>query len=231
LSHISCCKRERHHGPGIRPCEPPANRTRPAQIAELKATGCAKMFPEKASGARGDRAELARVIKRLQPGTCRFSHVATPLPNFPLLLTHGRNLKATSAGTSGSSNGFGRRAIMGLVRLIAPFVVICFATGALFAQTPALDSAVQRKVDLTVAQKQILYQSIGNIQKNDAAPTGFTATVGADIPSGIALVPVPETIAEIIPQTKGLETAMVEGQVLLVEPQGKTIVAVIALEL
>jgi Protein of unknown function (DUF1236) len=94
-----------------------------------------------------------------------------------------------------------------------------------------LDSAVQRKVDLTVAQKQILYQSIGNIQKNNAAPTGFTATVGADIPSGIALVPVPETIAEIIPQTKGLETAMVEGQVLLVEPQGKTIVAVIALEL
>jgi hypothetical protein len=51
------------------------------------------------------------------------------------------------------------------------------------------------------------------------------------MPSGIALVPVPETIAEIIPLIKGLETAMVEGQVLLVEPQGKTIVAVIALEL
>jgi DNA invertase Pin-like site-specific DNA recombinase len=27
-----------------------------------------KIFSEKASGARGDRAELARVIKRLQPG-------------------------------------------------------------------------------------------------------------------------------------------------------------------
>jgi hypothetical protein len=47
----------------------------------------------------------------------------------------------------------------------------------------------------------------------------------------VALVPVPATIAEIIPQTKDLETAMVEGQVLLVEPQGKTVVAVIALEL
>jgi hypothetical protein len=45
------------------------------------------------------------------------------------------------------------------------------------------------------------------------------------------LVPVPATIADIMPQTKGLETAMVEGQVLLVEPQGKTIVAVIAQEL
>jgi hypothetical protein len=120
---------------------------------------------------------------------------------------------------------------MGVVRLTAAFVVICFATGALFAQTPALDTLVQRAVDLTVAQKQILYQSISNIQKNNPAPTGFTANVGAEMPSGIALVPVPETIAEIIPLIKGLETAMVEGQVLLVEPQGKTIVAVIALEL
>jgi hypothetical protein len=120
---------------------------------------------------------------------------------------------------------------MGVARLIAPLVVICVATGALFAQTPALDSATKSKVDLTVAQKQILYQSVNNIQKNNAAPTGFRATVGAEIPSGVALVPVPATIAEIIPQTKGLETAMVEGQVLLVEPRGKTIVAVIALEL
>jgi hypothetical protein len=126
---------------------------------------------------------------------------------------------------------FGRRAIMGVVRLIAPFVVICFATGALFAQPPALDSVGKRKVDLTVAQRQILFQSIGNIQTNRAAPTGFSATIGAEIPSGIALVPVPATIAELIPQTKGLETAMVEGQVLLVEPEGKTVVAVIALEL
>ena len=38
------------------------------QVAELQAAGCAKVYSEKASGARGDRAELARVIKRLQPG-------------------------------------------------------------------------------------------------------------------------------------------------------------------
>jgi DNA invertase Pin-like site-specific DNA recombinase len=38
------------------------------QVAELKSAGCAKIYSEKASGARGDRAELARVIKRLQPG-------------------------------------------------------------------------------------------------------------------------------------------------------------------
>jgi Protein of unknown function (DUF1236) len=108
--------------------------------------------------------------------------------------------------------------------------LLCSATGA-FAQTPALDSGAGPQVVLTAAQKQILYQSISNTQKNTAAPTGFKATVGAQVPNGVGLVPVPATIAEIIPQTKGLETAMVEGEVLLVEPQGRTVVAVIALEL
>jgi DNA invertase Pin-like site-specific DNA recombinase len=37
------------------------------QLAELKAAGCAKVYSEKASGARGDRAELRKVIDRLQP--------------------------------------------------------------------------------------------------------------------------------------------------------------------
>jgi DNA invertase Pin-like site-specific DNA recombinase len=38
------------------------------QVAELLAVGCAKVFREKASGVRGDRAELAKVVKRLEPG-------------------------------------------------------------------------------------------------------------------------------------------------------------------
>jgi hypothetical protein len=38
------------------------------QVAELQAAGCAKVFGEKASGARGDRVDLVRLLKRLQPG-------------------------------------------------------------------------------------------------------------------------------------------------------------------
>jgi DNA invertase Pin-like site-specific DNA recombinase len=39
-----------------------------AQDAELMAAGCAKVFKEKASGAKTDRPELAKVIGRLEPG-------------------------------------------------------------------------------------------------------------------------------------------------------------------
>jgi DNA invertase Pin-like site-specific DNA recombinase len=38
------------------------------QVAELRAVGCDKVFKEKASGARGDRAELAKVVRRLESG-------------------------------------------------------------------------------------------------------------------------------------------------------------------
>jgi DNA invertase Pin-like site-specific DNA recombinase len=39
-----------------------------AQEAELMAAGCAKVFKEKVSGAKTDRAELAKLLRRLEPG-------------------------------------------------------------------------------------------------------------------------------------------------------------------
>src|SRR5262245_34039062 len=39
-----------------------------AQEAELTAAGCAKVFKEKVSGVKSDRAELAKAISRLEPG-------------------------------------------------------------------------------------------------------------------------------------------------------------------
>jgi DNA invertase Pin-like site-specific DNA recombinase len=38
------------------------------QLAELTSAGCAKVHREKASGAKTDRPELAKVLKRLEPG-------------------------------------------------------------------------------------------------------------------------------------------------------------------
>ena len=39
-----------------------------SQEAELMAAGCAKVFTEKVSGAKTDRAELAKALRRLAPG-------------------------------------------------------------------------------------------------------------------------------------------------------------------
>jgi DNA invertase Pin-like site-specific DNA recombinase len=39
-----------------------------AQLEQLKTAGCAKIFREKATGARADRRELLRMLKSLSPG-------------------------------------------------------------------------------------------------------------------------------------------------------------------
>jgi DNA invertase Pin-like site-specific DNA recombinase len=39
-----------------------------AQVAELQAAGCGNIYKEKASGAKADRPQLAKVIKRLEEG-------------------------------------------------------------------------------------------------------------------------------------------------------------------
>jgi DNA invertase Pin-like site-specific DNA recombinase len=39
-----------------------------AQLDQLKAAGCSKIYPEKASGAQADRKELQRMLKALAPG-------------------------------------------------------------------------------------------------------------------------------------------------------------------
>jgi hypothetical protein len=112
-------------------------------------------------------------------------------------------------------------------RFFASAFALFFVPVTVIAQTPALDSGALADVEFTTAQKQTLYQSISETQKNNAAPVGFRAAVGARAPSGLELVPVPVTIAELIPQTKGLEAALVEGEVLLVDPREKKVIAVI----
>jgi aspartyl-tRNA synthetase len=46
-----------------------------SQEAELLGAGCAKVFKEKVSGAKTDRAELAKVIRRLEPGCAGFAWI------------------------------------------------------------------------------------------------------------------------------------------------------------
>jgi predicted site-specific integrase-resolvase len=47
------------------------------QTAELMAAGCAKVYREKASGAKSDRAELAKVSVSWRKATCWLSHAST----------------------------------------------------------------------------------------------------------------------------------------------------------
>jgi hypothetical protein len=86
------------------------------------------------------------------------------------------------------------------------------------------------RIQLSAAQMQTIYQSITKTHKNDPAPTGFRAAVGASVPKSITLTPMPSSVEELIPQTKGLEVARVEGQVMLVDPTSKQVLSVVTQE-
>jgi hypothetical protein len=114
-----------------------------------------------------------------------------------------------------------RAAVAGLVVLV---------TTAAFAQTPAQDTATAPALQLTTAQKQTIYQSVSRTQKNTAAPDGFRVSVGARVPEAIPLSPLPATLGELMPQTRGFEVAMIEKQVVLVDPKSKLVVLVVTHE-
>jgi hypothetical protein len=96
------------------------------------------------------------------------------------------------------------------------------------AQTRAIDSGSAPALTLSSEQKQTIYQSVSVTQKNNAAPTGFRAAVGAQVPDSIELNPMPQALATLIPELKDLQVAMVEKQVVLVDANSKLVVAVFA---
>jgi hypothetical protein len=98
------------------------------------------------------------------------------------------------------------------------------------AQTPAADSAAGPALEHSAAQKQTIYQSVSTTQKNNPAPPGFRATIGAQVPDVIELQPISKTLASLIPQTADHDVAMVEKQVVLVDPKTKRVVAVVSQE-
>jgi hypothetical protein len=122
-------------------------------------------------------------------------------------------------------SGFCRSAFVSLAILFA-------ATAGAAAQTqPMAPEATAPALELSAAQKQTIYQSVSSrSQKNNAAPPGFRAAVGMHVPETIELVAMPDTLATVIPAVKGYEVAMVEKQVVVVDPKSKVVVAVVTQE-
>jgi hypothetical protein len=112
--------------------------------------------------------------------------------------------------------------------IIVLAIALWWLSGPASAQTPATDSAAGPALELSAGQKQTIYESVSTTQKNNPAPPGFRATVGAQVPSTIELQPIPATIAALIPETAGHEVAMVEKEVVLVDRNSKRVVAVVA---
>jgi len=80
---------------------------------------------------------------------------------------------------------------------------------------------------LAPEQKVLIYQSVSAMHKNSAAPPGFRVEVGAQVPPGVELKPVPDAVAKVIPSIKTMDVGMIEKQVILVDATSRKVLAVV----
>ena len=83
-------------------------------------------------------------------------------------------------------------------------------------------------LDLSAGQKQTIYTSIRNLNIKNETPPHFQPLVGAVVPTEVKLEPMPKTIGELAPRIKDFQVAMIANQVVVVEPQSRRVVEVIA---
>ena len=67
------------------------------------------------------------------------------------------------------------------------------------AQTEAQDAARGPPIELSPAQRQIIYLSVSRTRENQAAPTGFRVSVGAILPVGVVSERLPGALVTMIP--------------------------------
>ena len=127
------------------------------------------------------------------------------------------------------------------LRALAASLVLFTGMGLAAAQSPpATDAPAQGpqatdapkdvpNLQLSASQKQTIYQGLTGPQaKNNPEPVGFRAAAGARVPEAIKLEPLPKVVVDLVPKLSSYQYAVVSRQVIIVDPDSKTVVEVIA---
>jgi hypothetical protein len=90
---------------------------------------------------------------------------------------------------------------------------------------PALTPAVptQQKINLTLEQRHVIKEIIKDLNVSPALQSTDT-TVGATVPATISLSPMPQVVAEKVPQVKSHMFFLKDGKVVIVDPKENKIV-------
>lgn len=106
---------------------------------------------------------------------------------------------------------------------------LVLASAGMAAAAGAAAPAPKDQLSLTSAQEHSIVQSVNKNAKKETAPAGFKAAVGQTVPTSIALHSFPSDATSQVPAVKPYDYAMLQDQLLIVNPQDKKIVDVIKL--
>jgi hypothetical protein len=91
---------------------------------------------------------------------------------------------------------------------------------------PDMKESEQRALDLSNAQRAEIWKQLGNQQATNAPP-GFQPKVGATVPASMQLRSLPNSLSSEVPQVQSYNYAMVQSQLLIVDPATNRIVSII----
>jgi hypothetical protein len=79
---------------------------------------------------------------------------------------------------------------------------------------------------LTSAQRHELWQGLSK-QAKESTPAGFTAKLGETVPGSIKLQSLPANLGSQVPGAKSYDYAMLQSELLIVDPTSKNVVDII----
>ena len=88
-------------------------------------------------------------------------------------------------------------------------------------------AAATDHLNLTGAQQKEIWQGVSQQASKETAPASFKATVGEVAPTSIKLQPLPTKVSNEVPAVKSYDYAMLQNQVLIVDPSSRKIVDIV----
>jgi hypothetical protein len=118
-------------------------------------------------------------------------------------------------------------AAVALVFMAASSVTLLSLAATVHAQTPAAPAApavpAQPKVNLTLEQRHVIKELIKDLNVA-SAPKDTNIAVGATVPATVTLNPMPQLVAEKIPQIKSHMFFVEDNKVVIVDPKENKVV-------
>lgn len=102
------------------------------------------------------------------------------------------------------------------------------ANSSAMSKNPAAMSTMAKdNLTLTRSQQRTAWKDISQQASNQTAPSNFTASVGATVPSDLSIQAVPTKVASRVSSLKPYDYALLRHELLIVNPNDKKIVDVI----
>jgi len=98
--------------------------------------------------------------------------------------------------------------------------------GRLSGMMTEMNEDEQVALNLSTAQRAEIWKRLGSQQATNALP-GFEPKVGATVPASLQLKSLPNSVSSQVPQVRSYHYAMVQNELLIVDPATKKIVTII----